>query len=130
MGKIRTIIVDDSQHFREALKQTLETCCDVEIVGEAECGMVALEVICASLPDLVLLDLSLPRISGFDIIQNIRHCSPKSKIIILTMYEGERNIAKAESLGVEGYCFKDEGREGIKQAIEAVMRGERYVSRE
>jgi NarL family two-component system response regulator YdfI len=128
MAKIRVLIVEDNPHFREALKRVLPFCAKAELVGEADCAQEAMDQIRSTQPDLVLLDLSLPRISGIDIIRQIRLCSPKTRILLLTIFEDDQIIAKGLDEGADGYCNKDRGREEVKRAVEAVMRGEKYVS--
>src|SRR6056297_2703000 len=92
--------------------------------------MSAIRVIKKLEPDLVLLDLNMPRMNGLAVIREIKQCCPQTKILALTMYRKEEYIFEVFKSGGDGYCLKSSGHKDLLVAIKAVMSGKRYVSPE
>ena len=115
----KIIIVDDSEIYRAGLRALINGHDHLRVVAEAECGDKAIEAIKMVPADLVLLDLSLPRHNGFEVLKKIREFSDIN-VLVLSIYESQEMITKAEALGAQGYCVKDVSRkEMIKAILEA-----------
>jgi DNA-binding NarL/FixJ family response regulator len=128
MTKIRVLIADDHEVVRDGLKHVLGNQTDIEVVGEAEDGFDAVKKVKAIKPDVVLLDISMPRLNGIEAVQLIRESVPKSKIIVLSMHKKEPYVHKLLSGGVLGYVLKASPSTELISAIRAVSRGEYYLS--
>jgi DNA-binding NarL/FixJ family response regulator len=116
----KIIIVDDSEIYRAGLRALINGHDHLKVVAEAECGDKAIEAIKKVPADLVILDLSLPRYTGFEILRRIREISDIN-VLVLTIYESQEMITKAKAAGAQGYCVKDVSRkELIKAILEAV----------
>ena len=121
----KIVIVDHNAFYRQSLKRLLN---DFEIVGEAENGDEVFPLIQKTNPDLLILDLSLPKISGIPIAQKLNASHPNLKILILSIHNSEEHVQDAIQAGVTGYCLKDEKRENILLAINEILNGENYFS--
>jgi DNA-binding NarL/FixJ family response regulator len=125
---IRIIIVDDSDIYRAGLRDLINRHGGLRVVAEADCGEKAIEAVKSFPADLVLLDLSLPRYTGFEVLRKIREISD-IKVLVLTIYESSKMILDAKALGAQGYCVKDVSRKELVQAIMEVAAGNDYVCR-
>ena len=120
---IRILLVDDQSIVREGLSSLLQTQPDLEVVGEAENGQIAVEKAIALSPDVVLMDIRMPIMDGIAAIQMIRSQAPEIKILVLTTFDEDRYIAQAMSYGAQGYLLKDTPSAELAQAIRSVDRG-------
>ena len=118
------LIVDDHLVVREGLKLILETNELYSVIGEAENGERALQLIEIQKPDVILLDLNMPIMSGLDTIQVLNDQGIDIPIIILTTYNEDELMVKGIQLGAKGYLLKDTSREELFRTIEAAVRGE------
>jgi DNA-binding NarL/FixJ family response regulator len=125
---MKVFIVDDHAILREGLKLILAPVPDIQIIGEAGDGQSAIEQIDALKPDLILLDISLPGMTGIEIARNIRKYHPNAKIIILSRHDNEEYVQQLLKLGIHAYVLKDDAGEDLLRAIEAVKKQERYLS--
>ena len=112
----KIIIVDDSEIYRTGLRELINRHDLLKVVAEAECGDKAIEAIKKIPADLVLLDLSLPKYSGFDVLRKIREISDIN-VLVLSIYESKEMVTKAKALGAQGYCVKDVSRKELISAI-------------
>ena len=101
---------------------------EIQVVGEASDGAEALAETTRLQPDVVLMDLVMPKVDGFEAIRQIRKQIPEAKILVLTMYSDRETIQKAMRLGVSGYVLKDNSETVLKEAIRRVAEGGRYLS--
>jgi two-component system response regulator DevR len=124
MARQRIIIVDDHEVVRLGLRSLLERHPDFEIVAEASHGREALEKVDAYEPDVVVLDIRLPGMSGVDVCQKITEKHPDIKVIMLTSYAEDEMLFAAIRAGAAGYVLKQIGGGDLTHAIEAVGRGE------
>lgn len=124
MSKKRILIVDDHFVVREGLKLIFETEEDYEVVGEAEDGEKALMLVDEVKPDVILMDLSMPKMSGLEVIKELNERNNLIPIIILTTYNEDNLIKEGLSLGAKGYLLKDTTREELIRTVESAARGE------
>ncbi|MFP3980958.1 MAG: response regulator [Desulfobacterales bacterium] len=124
----KIVIVEDHQLFREGLKAMLDSRSDLEVVAEAEDGLEALDIIRENPPDLVLLDLSMPRLGGISVVKEVKRMYPDTAILALTIHESDQYVLEAFNAGINGYCIKDASREELLVAISSVLKGRTYIS--
>jgi DNA-binding NarL/FixJ family response regulator len=124
---IRIFLVEDQYFFRLALRTTIESRADMLIVGETDKGNEALALCREHRPDVVIMDLRLPGISGFEAIDLIHKELPGIGILVLSNYEGSEDVHRALAAGALAYLTKDAGGEELVQAILSVRAGRRYV---
>lgn len=128
MPPIRVLIVDDHAVVRRGLRHLLGTSADMEVVGEAEDAAGALSAAASLQPDVILLDIRLPGISGLQAAPQLRQSVPEARIIVLTTYDDDQYVAEALGSGAHGYILKSASDETVAQAIRAVHQGERLVT--
>lgn len=128
--KNRIVIVEDHKILREGLCSLLAAGGDMDVVGEAGDGMAAIRTIRNTMPDLVLLDINMPKMDGIAVIREIKQHSPEVRILALTMYRNEDYILEVFNSGGDGYCLKSSGKEDLMTAIDTVLSGKPYVSPE
>ncbi len=124
---IRVLIVDDHPMVAEGIQSILENYDDIEVVGTLCDGQAAVDEAPALAPDVILMDLNMPRLGGLSATEILLERVPCARILILSMHGGQEYIASALSHGAMGYVLKDVPTEEIKQAIDTVARGERYL---
>jgi len=125
---IRTLIVDDHALFRRGLDIVLGTEPDIEVVGEAGDGSQAVQKAGEYLPDVVLMDVRMPRSGGIEACRAIKETAPSAKIVILTMSDEEDDLFEAIRAGASGYLLKDISLEEIADAVRAVHGGQSLIS--
>ena len=119
---IRILIVDDHPMVAEGIQSVLETYDDIEVVGTLGNGQDAVDRIAALSPDVVLMDLNMPRMGGLTATELILERAPDTRILVLSMHDSPEYISTALSHGAMGYILKDVPTEEIRQAVDAVMR--------
>jgi len=124
MDKISVLIVDDHPVVRQGLRAFLELQADLEVVGEAADGVEALEKVGKLLPDVVLMDLVMPRMDGITAIRQIRALSPSTRILVLTSFSEDDKVFPAVKAGAHGYLMKDIRPVELAESIRSVYRGE------
>jgi DNA-binding NarL/FixJ family response regulator len=126
--KIRVLICDDHTLFTEGIKSLLKQEESVEVVGEAADGRQAVERLSTLRPNVVLMDISMPDLSGFEATRRVRETDDSVKVLILTMHDDEELVARCLEAGAAGYIMKDAPASQLIYAINAVHKGERYLS--
>jgi two-component system, NarL family, response regulator len=126
-GKIRVLTVDDHQLLREGIAAVLESQEDITLVGEAGNGREAIETFRRLRPDVTLMDLRMPDMSGIEAIVAIRAEFPNARIIVLTTYAGDAHAAAALKAGAAGYLLKNLVRKELIETIRVVHAGKRRV---
>ena len=126
--KYAVVIVEDHQLFRDGLKSMLNKRDDITIVGEAEDGIKAVKLIRKLKPDLVLLDLSMPKMGGISVMKDVKRELPDTRILLLTIHESDQYVLEAFEAGADGYCIKDSSRQELMLAIDSVLQGKTYIS--
>jgi len=120
---IRVLIADDQRVIREGLTLLLRLLPDVEVVGAAGDGEEAVALAATLAPDVVLMDLRMPRCDGVEATRRLRQANPDCRVVVLTTYADDRSVVEALRAGARGFLTKDAGAEEIQRAIEAVMQG-------
>ncbi|MDK8641945.1 response regulator transcription factor [Niallia taxi] len=130
MEAYNVLIVDDHLVVREGLKLILETNDKFQVIGEAENGSQALDILKAKKPDVILMDLNMPVLNGLDTITKLNELNVRIPIIILTTYNEDEWMIKGLELGAKGYLLKDTSRENLFRSIETAVRGETLLQPE
>ncbi|MBW8010859.1 MAG: response regulator transcription factor [Chloroflexi bacterium] len=128
--KIRILIADDHAIVREGLQLILETVDKFEVVGEAADGAEAIKLITDLKPDVILMDLRMPRMDGITAIKHIQKDFPDIAVIILTTYNEDKLMLQGLKAGARGYLLKDTGREVLFDTIKVAARGETLLTSE
>jgi DNA-binding NarL/FixJ family response regulator len=123
-GQIRILVADDQRVVREGLVMLLGLLPGVEVVGAAADGEQAVALAAELGADVVLMDLRMPRLDGVQATRRLRDLDPEVAVIALTTYADDRSVVEALRAGARGYLTKDAGADEIRQAVEAVVRGE------
>jgi two-component system, NarL family, response regulator LiaR len=123
----RVLVVDDFAGFRDAICSMLSDCPDLLVVAEPSDGLEAVREAEELQPDLIVLDLSIPKLNGLEAARRIRALSPKSKIIIASLESSADFVREALRSGAAGYVIKAESFNQLLPAIEAVLQGKRWV---
>jgi DNA-binding NarL/FixJ family response regulator len=127
-ARYRIVIAEDHTILREGLRALLSSNPDFEIVGEAEDGREAIRCVEKLKPNLVLTDLSMPRMNGMDAIRDIKRKSPGTKILVLTVHKTEEYILATLQAGADGYLLKDSTHAELLAAVKHVLSGKHYIS--
>ena len=128
MNKIRILLADDHPMVRSGLIKLLEPFKEFIIIGEASDGEEAVAMTKKLEPDVVIIDLSMPKLSGVEATKIIRKNFPSAKVLVLTMYDNEEYVYQILKSGAGGYMLKNSGRDELAAAIRAVARGDRFFS--
>jgi DNA-binding NarL/FixJ family response regulator len=129
-GTIRVLCVDDHPLVRKGIASILANEADMELVGEANNGLEAVELFKEYKPDVVLMDLRMPELDGTSATRMIRQEAPDAKIIALTSYDGDQDIYRALEAGVRGYILKEMVHTEVVRAIRTVHSGKRLMPQE
>jgi DNA-binding NarL/FixJ family response regulator len=129
-ARITVLIVDDHPLFRGGLRQVITSDPRLELAGESGDGTAALPLIVEKKPDVAVLDVNLPGLSGLEIAKALQLKKSRTRVIILTMHKEEELINRALDFGVHGFVLKENANENILDAIEAVAAGQHYLSPE
>lgn len=125
--KITVLIADDHALIREGIKQILELEEDICVIGQANDGEEAFELAEKLNPDIILLDINMPKLNGIEALRKFKDMGIKSKVIILTIHEDKEYILKTLKLGARGYLLKDSSANDLIEGIRKVAKGENYI---
>jgi DNA-binding NarL/FixJ family response regulator len=128
MNTISVILADDHPMIRSGIRMLLKEADDISIVGEASNGEEAVTLTRDLTPDIIVLDLSMPKLSGIEAVRIITRRYPKTRILVLTMHENEEYILQIVKSGASGYIIKTSGKDELLKAIRTVAAGEKYFS--
>lgn len=124
----RILLAEDHKILREGLKALLSVDPGIEVIGEAEDGRMAIKYAETYSPDLILMDLSMPKTGGLEAIREIKRTQPSIKILVLTVNDSEEYVQAALEAGADGYVLKDADRQELLSAVKHVLNGKRYLS--
>ena len=127
MGKIRVFLADDHRIFREGIRSLLEKVPDIEVVGEADDGLEAVTSVNQLIPDVVLMDITMPGLNGLDATRQIKQKHPTIKILILTMHETGQYLSEMLEAKASGYVVKTTTSRELVSAIREVHRGDVHL---
>ena len=127
MGKIRVFLADDHRIFREGIRSLLEKVPDIEVVGEADDGLEAVASVSRLIPDVVLMDITMPGLNGLDATRQIKQKHPSIKILILTMHETDQYLSEMLEAKASGYVVKTTTSRELVSAIREVHRGDVHL---
>jgi DNA-binding NarL/FixJ family response regulator len=128
-GRRSLVLVDDHALVRRGLAALLETDGRYRVIAEAGDGEAALATLAGCRPDAVILDLSMPRLDGLETLRRLRRAGARLRILVLSMHDDEQFVARALGLGAQGYLLKEAMDDELFEAVDAILRGQRYVSR-
>ena len=124
---VKIMIADDHSLIREGLKNLLELEGDIEVVAEAEDGMQCLDKLEYITPDVLLLDINMPKKNGLEVLRVLKDRKSKVKVLGLTVHNETEYLMKAVDIGIDGYVLKDSESSELKKAIFAIVDGETYI---
>ncbi|HEX7288034.1 MAG TPA: response regulator transcription factor [Candidatus Angelobacter sp.] len=127
-SSVRVLVVDDFEPFRRVISSMVQERAELQLVGEAADGLEAVQQTQKLRPDLILLDIALPRLNGIEAARRIRRLAPQSKIIFLSQDSSAELAQEALHLGARGYVIKSDAGAELFPAVEAVLDGRKYVS--
>ena len=124
---IKIMITDDHSMIREGLKNLLELDGDIKVICEAENGEDCLEKLKTVKPDVLLLDINMPKMNGLEVLKKLKDNKSKVKVLVLTVHNETEYLMKAVEIGINGYVLKDSESAELKKAIFAIADGENYI---
>ncbi len=124
---IRVLLVDDQALFREGLRTLLSIWEDIDVVGEADNGLEAIEQTAVHQPDVILMDLRMPELDGVAATRRLQATHPGSRVIVLTTFDDDEHVFDGLRAGAVGYLLKDVSSDKLVEAIRAAARGESFL---
>jgi two-component system, NarL family, nitrate/nitrite response regulator NarL len=125
---IRVVLADDHVFVRDGIKSLLENEANIEVVGEATDGVEALKVVETVQPDLLILDIRMPNLTGIEVVEKLRSQNNLVKIVMLSMHESEEYVLKSIKAGADGYLLKGSSKEEFMKAVHTIANGGKYFS--
>lgn len=125
---IKVLVADDHTVVREGIRHILERAAGFSVVAEAATGADALRLAIATQPDVAVLDVSMPGMSGLKVAAELRRAVPEARVLVLSMYDNSEYVLEAVRAGAHGYILKDSAATDLRRAIEAVNAGESFFS--
>lgn len=125
---IRVVLADDHVFVRDGIKSLLENEANIEVIGEATDGLEALKAVETSKPDLLILDIRMPNMTGIEVVEKLRSQNNNVKIVMLSMHESEEYVLKSIKAGADGYLLKGSSKEEFLKALHTVANGGKYFS--
>ena len=125
---MRIVIADDHGIVRSGLRVLLERQKELEVVGEASDGVEARDMVLAERPDVAILDVKMPRLTGLEATREIREAAPEVSVLILSMHDDERYLFEALKAGASGYVLKSQADQDLLAALQAIERGEPFLT--
>jgi DNA-binding NarL/FixJ family response regulator len=128
LKKLRILLADDHGLVRRGARAILHTRRGWKVIGEAVTGREAVEKAVALKPDVAIVDISMPELDGIEAVRQIRKAVPDIKVLILTMHESDQMVRHALEAGVHGYLLKSDLTDSLREAVEAIVGGERFFT--
>jgi len=127
MSSIRVFLADDHETVREGLRAILSADPEISVVGEAADGQAAVDSVQSLKPDVVVMDVTMPRLNGFQATQAIKQCCPDTSVLVLTRHAQDAYVHELLRVGAAGYVLKQSRSEELLRAVHSVASGEQYV---
>jgi two-component system, NarL family, nitrate/nitrite response regulator NarL len=127
-NSIRVVLADDHVFVRDGIKSLLENEANIMVVGEATDGLEALEVVEKWQPDLLIVDIRMPHLTGIEVVEKLRSLGNPVKIVMLSMHESEEYVLKSIQAGADGYLLKGSSKDEFLKALHTVANGGKYFS--
>lgn len=124
---VKVMIVDDHKMIREGLKQLIELEGDMKVIEEAENGLDCIEKLEVNKPEILLLDINMPKMNGIQTLEKIKEEKMDLKVLMLTVHSEVEYLLKAVDIGVDGYILKDADSTELRKAIFSIMEGNNYI---
>jgi two-component system response regulator NreC len=124
----QVVLAEDHVLVRQGLRRIIEEDPNLQVIHEVGDGLELLRLLEENLPDIIILDISMPRLQGLEAARVVREKYPQVKILILTMHREKNYFFKAKEIGVNGYVLKEEADTDLNCAIRTILRGDSYVS--
>ncbi len=124
---IKVMLADDHVLMREGIKHLLEFDGSIEVIEEANDGIECLEKLKHKRPDILLLDINMSDMNGYEFLEELNRVNVPLKVLMLTVHSEVEYLVKAIDIGADGYILKDSGSQELKQAINVIMDGESYI---
>jgi DNA-binding NarL/FixJ family response regulator len=128
MSKLTIVLADDHHVVRQGLRTLLEGVLQCEVVGEAADGWAAVEIIRRTQPNVLVVDMVMPKLSGLEVIRQVRQIAPQTRIVVLSMHADEAYVREALRAGATGYVLKESNADEFVQAVQQAAVGRRYLS--
>ena len=125
---IRVVLADDHVFVRDGIKSLLENEANIVVVGEATDGLEAMNVVASLQPDMLILDIRMPNLTGIEVVEKLRSQNNLVKIVMLSMHESEEYVLKSIKAGADGYLLKGSSKEEFLKALHTVAHGGKYFS--
>ncbi len=124
----KIMLADDHALVRRGIRKIIEEDRSLEVVGEAGDGLELLEILKSGQPDLVIVDIAMPRLRGLEATKKIKQLYPQVKVIILSMHRSKEYLHQAVAVGVSGYLLKEDADTALHTAIKAIRNGQEFFS--
>ncbi len=128
MTDVKVILADDHVIVRNGIKALLENEPNIEVIAEASSGQEALELVGEFQPDILIIDIRMPGMSGLEATSKLKNYSDKTRALILSMHDTEEYVLQSIRVGASGYLLKDNSKEEFLKAIDSVSSGDKYFS--
>ncbi len=128
MASYNIILADDHVLVRQGIRKILQEDKNMKVVAEAGDGLELLEILKTTTPDMVILDITMPRLRGLEAASRIKKLYPQVKVLILSMHRSREYLHQARTAGVDGYLLKEDADVSLFSAINAIRAGKNYVS--
>lgn len=128
MSKTKVLLVDDHTIVRQGLKALLDFQDGIEVVGEAEDGRQAIEKAKELVPDIIVIDITMPNLNGIEATRQLKKISPEMKVLVLTVHDNEEYVHQILQAGASGYLLKESAVSDLVSAINAVKKGDIFLS--
>lgn len=128
MHSIKVVLADDHVFVRDGIKSLLENEKNIAVVAEATDGLEAMEIVARTKPDLLILDIRMPNMTGIEVVEKLRSQNNNVKIVMLSMHESEEYVLKSIKAGADGYLLKGSSKEEFLKALHTVANGGKYFS--
>lgn len=125
---IRVVLADDHVFVRDGIKSLLENEVNIEVVAEATDGLEAMTIVESTKPDLLILDIRMPNMTGIEVVEKLRSQNNNVKIVMLSMHESEEYVLKSIKAGADGYLLKGSSKDEFLKAVHTIANGGKYFS--